>query len=222
MNLLAKGLTGLMNHSGIKALVKDLALNDPEYHVKITDLSAECTANSINLKAEIQTVLHNNGHSASDTARVGAIMNGFTYNFTGVPATTFYPSIYYHHLDPENTGDVSGTWDTLTATYVIRTVGNRTSPYDVFGALGGMVFSTNINTETLLSTPHWQVVVNTDFPNDWGVDPTGGAAAGPCSCQSTSTGKANCGPSTTPGCGNNCDFHKCTTWERIISWIVSH
>jgi hypothetical protein len=197
-------------------------MNTTNYHVKISDLSAECTANSINLKNEVKTALWNNGGSASDTARVALIMNGFMYSFPGVPSTTFYPSIYYHHLDPANIGDVSGSWDTLTATYVIRTIDNRATPYNVFGLSGGSVYGTTVSEPTLLSTPHWQVVVNTDFPNDTGSDPTAGPV-GKCTCcylpHRDGYYASFCASSTRSGCNNACGL-PCTGWQLIKSVII--
>ena len=223
INLLAKALTALSANSTIKSIVKSLALSDPNYHVKISDLSAECTANSINLKNEVKTALWNNGGSASDTARVALIMNGFTYNFPGgTPTTNFYPSIYFHHLDPENIGDVSGAWDTLTPTYVVPTVGNRTSPYSVRYLSGGSVATTTISKTTLLETPHWQVLINTLFPNDSGNDETDGPTAR-CSCSTLHVAGvwiSSCGTASVGGCSGSCSG-RCNGWQRLKSAIAT-
>jgi len=208
-------------------MVKTLALAAPNYHVKISDLSAECTANSINLKNEVKTALWNNGGSASDTARVALIMNGFTYNFPGgTPTTTFYPSIYFHHLDPENIGDVSGSWDTLTPTYVVPTVGNRTSPYSAHYLSGGSVGTTTISNSTLFTTPHWQISINTNLPNDSGNDDTDGPV-GRCSCVQSGGNARVCGTSSHAGCGTDknsdsgCSYEDCNLWQRLRSFVAA-
>jgi hypothetical protein len=175
-----------------------------------------------------KTALWNNGGSASDTARVALIMNGFTYSFPGgTPSTTFYPSINFPHLDPDYIDDVSGAWDTLTPTYVIPTVGNRTAPYNTYYLSGGSVASTTISESTLTSSAHWQILINTDFPNDGGNDDTDGPNAVTCTCRTMTTALGRRYSGCTPG-GGGCNKlvtaqgkcgGDCNTWQSLKSWF---
>jgi hypothetical protein len=70
--------------------------------------------------------------------------------------------------------------------------------------------------------PTWQIVYISDFDNlVEAFQPIGVGAKTNCSCQSVKSGggKKLCAPSTHGGC-SPCDFHPCSGWENIKTWIA--
>gem|GEM_PF-1378628 len=227
IQLLSKGLAGVMNNSTVKSFVKSIAINqvdaNKKYFVSLQELSDSCEAHSVNIKNLMKTALWNNGANATDTARIASIYK--IRNVTGVsPTAKLYPTIYFSYLNPDFQNSGYSSWDSVSADYVAASGYHGSGDKTVYSLGGGTISNTTLNWSQFdKEMPVWQVFMFTDFlcGGKTKTYETTGIVNGNCRCDegikgpdnsSVGCSQSNCGGTGCPsqgtygqgGCTGNC------------------
>jgi hypothetical protein len=228
--LLAFAMATAMQDSLVKAKVKNLALSyDKPYYAPLALLQDSLAAGGYALCDTLRSRAYALGVSASDTARLGALLQGRIIALS--PACTLRASIFFPHLDPELAQDLP-FWDGISPFAVVAAAMSQSppyrghsNPYKLYYLDSDTVAQTNQYISAWEGEPTWQIVYISDFDNL--VDafpPIGDGAHMACGCLSGKDNKIW----TKPVCmksGNGCkpcDLHNCTTWEVVKTWFHDH
>jgi hypothetical protein len=220
LSLIAKSLAGLLNDSVIKVVVKNTAIahgNNGEYYARINVLSDSCQNRNINLKSVMKQSLWSNGGTTQDTARLAAVMNGFSVNTS--PSTTVYPVIFYQYLDTYyHDPNLTPAWDNLSPRYVVPLTFHSTPYKSFYLNSSNVVQFSYINPNQLKNKPIWSIFVYNNELNvfeTWDGTISNAIGIPGCSCgpPKTST-NGYCDVSTSHGCDRSCN-KDCTGWQRF-------
>jgi hypothetical protein len=205
IQLLSKGLSGIMNNTTVKGFVKSIALSRygdyKRYFVPFQDLSDSCQAHSVDIKSLMITALWNNGASGADTARLASIYK--TRTVTGVsPNVTLYPTIYFSYLNPDFQNPNYSAWDSVSADYVVASGYHGSGDRTVYSLSGSTISNSTLNWSQFdKEMPVWQLFMFTNFlcGSKTKTYETTGIVNGPCTCDEKVPGPDN----SSVGCSQN-------------------
>jgi hypothetical protein len=97
----------------------------------------------------------------------------------------------------------------------------QSAPYGLYYLNSDTVAQTNQYISAWEGEPTWQIVYISDFDNlVEAFQPIGVGAKNKCGCYTSNANKiAYCMESESGGC-NPCNNHRCSTWEKIKTWIA--